>query len=447
MGARNNDISLILAKAVKEGFFPDVKDSEVAILEKESQALFRADRTASLKGANSCLFQPSPTSLIRWRSLRQEVLAGKKQGHIAIMGDSIPFGAASTGASNPKWLNSYPGQLRTILNQKYGDAGSGLVLANPTVRTNPAWDTRFTFGGASFLDHAFGLFSSSAYRLNAASDATLDFTATADEFWVHTYGSGSGTFTIQVDAGTTHTCTTNTAGTGGTLAPEANYYRTANGGHNVFKVTTGSTASHVLKIRPGATGNVFVGMVEARINGNGKFRISNTSQSSKSMPNIVQTAGVINTGDDNGLTGLSPMDSIKADLLVMALGINDWQGQHTLANMKLRLETIIQRQRATANPLAGVVPAGGEIVLLWNPKPNTATLGGGLNNNPDWDAVRNLYYEVAEEQDVALIDLGGRWKDYDTANSFGMYADTIHPGDKGAGDIAGSVYRALFVEA
>jgi lysophospholipase L1-like esterase len=334
-----------------------------------------------------------------------------------------------------------------MLNTHYGDAGSGIVTANPTVRANPAWDPRFTFGGASFLDHAFGIYSSSAYRLNAASDATLDFTAVADEFWIYTLSSGTGTFTYQVDSGTVVSASTAGSGAGGTAVRESGFYNTASNSHNVYKVTTGSTASHVLKLRPSATGNLFVMYVEARINGNGRFRISNAAQSSKSLPNIVPTAGIHDFGDSTGLTGLAPVDSLKADLLILALGINDWQGQHALNNIRLRLETMIARQRASTNPTAGVVPANGDIVLLWNPQPDTATLGGGAYINPQWNDVRNLFYEVAEDNDVALIDLGERWKNYSTANGLGLYADTIHPSDKGAGDIAGSVYRALFVEA
>jgi len=50
VGTRNDDISLILAKAKKQGFLPDVKDSEVDILSKEAANIFGTDLTIS-KGA------------------------------------------------------------------------------------------------------------------------------------------------------------------------------------------------------------------------------------------------------------------------------------------------------------------------------------------------------------------------------------------------------------
>ena len=409
------------------------------------------DKSRTKAAAGVTLYQPSSTSTIRWRHLRGETLANKRQGSITFLGDSIPFGAATTGASNPKWLNSYPGQLRTRLTTKFGTAGSGIVLANPNVRSTPAWDPRFTFGGTSFLDHAFGLHGSTAYRLNGGSDATLDFTDVADEFWVYTFSGSGGVFSMQVDSQTAVTGSLVSAGSGGTLARESGYFAVSGNAINVFKVPTGSTASHVLKIRPSGTAgqNLFVWGVEARVNGNGRFRINNASISGKSLQSFFGGNATPETyNDQTGLFGLPLIDSMKSDLLVIALGINDWQGQRPLSSVKTWLNVLIDRQRASSAS-AGTVPAKGDVMLLWNPKPDLATLAGGpaSNSNPSWDQYRDLYYEVADEKDVALVDLGGAWKDYATANAHGLFADTIHPGDKGAADIAGLVERALFTEA
>lgn len=43
MGARNNNISLILANAKRQGFFPDVADTELGVLEAEASLLFGDD--------------------------------------------------------------------------------------------------------------------------------------------------------------------------------------------------------------------------------------------------------------------------------------------------------------------------------------------------------------------------------------------------------------------
>lgn len=413
-----------------------------------------AKRKETMEASDKVLYQPSATSLLKWRRERQQVLAGKKQGRIAIMGDSIAYGAAGTGATVPKPVNCYPGQLKTMLDTHYGSAGSGIVFANHDTRTNPTWDPRFTFGGTSMVNQSFGLHSYTCWRLNGASDATLDFTDIADEFYIYALASNGATFSIQVDAGTIHTAGLQATGSGGTLTKEPGHYATAGNAINVWKVTTGSTASHTVKIRPAVTAaqDLFFLGVEARVTGNGRFSVSNASVSGKSLQTFYggstnPGAWASTWGDTTALQGMPIVDSFKSDLLVASLGVNDWQGQYPLARTKAWLEALITRQRGQASVQAGVVQANGEIVLLWNPKPDVATLGGGAYLNPNWDEYRNLFYEVATEQDVALIDLGGLWRDYSTANGYGMYADIIHPGDKGAGDIAGMVYKALFNEA
>lgn len=95
MGARNDDLSLILTKAKKEGFLPDVKDSEVAILEAEAAALFGDD------GPLGNLFAP------------KGVAAGLV-GKILCIGTSITFGV---GASSDalKYANRVAAHLPAMM--------------------------------------------------------------------------------------------------------------------------------------------------------------------------------------------------------------------------------------------------------------------------------------------------------------------------------------------
>lgn len=67
MGLRNDDISLKLAKANRAGFFPDVSDTEVDILEKEAQTLFGSDITIPHKSV-------SPRTTGRIRDERKPIL-------------------------------------------------------------------------------------------------------------------------------------------------------------------------------------------------------------------------------------------------------------------------------------------------------------------------------------------------------------------------------------
>jgi lysophospholipase L1-like esterase len=64
VGTRNDDISLILAKAKKQGFLPDVSDSEVDMLEIEARKMF---------GSDSAQFKP--TELRKLQNLNSTVSA------------------------------------------------------------------------------------------------------------------------------------------------------------------------------------------------------------------------------------------------------------------------------------------------------------------------------------------------------------------------------------
>lgn len=388
------------------------------------------------------VYVPSPLAALRWRQTRTRVLAGDKQGHIAFLGDSIAFGAAAAGASNPKPDKCYPGRVRSILNTLYGDAGGGLTLANDSVLTNQAWDPRWTFSG-DVVNHAFGPFASSAYRVNGdtTTPAYVEFTDVCREFWVYTLSS-SGTFTYTLDGGAPVTVTNWADGSGAPASPtprQAGYIAGPSSAHNVFRIDCGTTGSHTIRLQPtNVEWDVFLVMIEGRIPTPGTFRVGNMSISGESLVTF------LNLNDEvNGLYGLPWLDTMRADLLVLALGINDWQGQRTIEETKTRLRQIIDRQRSNGTT-GGGAHANGDVVLVWNPQPDIATLGGGTYTNPSWEQYRTAFYEIADEKDVCLIDMGERWRDYPTANSLGLFADAIHPGDAGADDMAAGVVHALF---
>ena len=58
-----------------------------------------------------------------------------------------------------------------------------------------------------------------------------------------------------------------------------------------------------------------------------------------------------------------------------------------------------------------------------------------------------MFYEVADEENVPLLDLGTRWNTYAAGNAAGFFGDGIHPNDAGSLDIAPAVRRAMFAEA
>lgn len=387
------------------------------------------------------VYQPSETAALRWRQRRTRVLAGDRQGHIMVLGDSIPFGAAATGASNPKHVKAYPGRIRSILSRRLGPTGGGLTLANHALLSNPAWDPRWAFGG-TVTPFAFGPFKQSTFRLAAGGASYVEFTETCSKFVVYLLPSGGGPVTLGVDGVTVGTVGNNAPGTGGSLNRRPGYFANPTiQAHIVVDVPAGTYGQHALRITSGSGGNggdTYVAMVEAVHETPGTFRVSNMGISGQSLSSFFSGSGM----DDatNGLFGLPWIDTARADLLLIALGINDWQGARSVASVKADLATLIARQRATAGG-GGAAGAAGDAVLLWNPKPDIAALG---KDAALWDAYRAAFYEAADANDACLIDLGGRWKDYATAQAAGLFADTIHPSDGGADDLASATMHALF---
>jgi lysophospholipase L1-like esterase len=405
------------------------------------------ERSAAARRAG--VFIPSPTAATRWHELRTATLAGQRQAHIALLADSIGYGAAATGATQPKPGKTTAGLMRASLARKYGAAGGGFTLAdNVRLFGNLADDPRWA-KTSGVVTHNFGFHASStAWRIQTVGGAEyIEFTDTCSEFWIYTLSGGSQ-MQVKIDGGAAITLL-NAASVGGAssdIAPEPGYYRNpALNAHNVFKIPAGAVGSHTLRIYPITSGSVFLVAVEGRIPTLGTFRVSSPSINGKALSTFFAFTGEGADGNGGLFSGDLWLDTLRADLLLAGLGVNDWQQQVSLATTRTRLERLIDRQRATGTNAYGSTKPGGDVVLIWNPKPDIASLGGGTYTNPSWDQYRDLWYEVAAQRDVCLIDLGDQWGgSFAAANARGQYADAIHPSDKGYLDYAARVEHALF---
>lgn len=422
----------------------DANDATIAAAVTGGAATSAALNSTFQPKAVDGVYLPSSLAALKWRQARTQILAGDRQGHIAWLGDSIPFGAAGTGASNPKPEKCYPGRLRSILAGRHGDTGGGFTLANNSVLTNGAWDPRWAFSG-TVTNQAFGPFKKSCYRI-AAGGSYVEFTDVCDKFVVYIVPAGGASpslISVSVDGVVAGTISNQSNYSGSPSLPRrSGYFSNTTQSHTVVDVPAGALGSHTLRISSGTTGDVFLVAVEAIVSTAGTFRVGNMSISGESLSSF--GAGTANNDETNGLFGRPWIDTLRADLLVIALGINDWQAQRSLATVKTELGNLIARQRASGTS-GGGANADGDAVLVWNPKPDTATLGGGAYTNPSWDAYRAAWYEAADQFDVPLLDFGDRWGgSYATANGLGLYADAIHPNDSGADDLAAGVAHALF---
>lgn len=411
-------------------------DARLAAADTALQAS-TAQRSYSTNGG---LYFPTPHAWLKWRARRAATLAATTQGHVAVVGDSIAFGAAGSGTTAPKYTTSWPGRLRALLAAQHGPAGTGIVLADPIIRANPTYDNRWTYAG-TVTDLGFGFHAGANFRIDAVPGSYVELTATADEFTVYNAASAGGVINATVDGGVVKKLrNVFTGGAAVDIDKLAGYKQI------VTKVPAGAAGTHTLRLSPdtsNATFDLFIHAVEARINTLGTFRVSNASINGKSLSTLF--GGVGKNDETNALYGLPMVDMLRADLLIIDLGSNDWLSSTPAAAAKAWLKTLLQRQRATGDNGNGSTYANGDALLLWNPQPDLTALGLGTPST--WDAYREMFYEVADEENVPLLDLGQRWSNYDTANAAGLFGDGIHPNDAGSLDIASAVHRALFAEA
>jgi len=388
---------------------------------------------------NDFLYLPTSTALLKWRTRANEAARGGAQAHLALLGDSITYGGAATGASNPKWRNSWPGRVRRHLDSLLGPGGTGMVPPVTAITDVPAYDPRWAFTG-TVNRHAFGFHASACLRVTPG--ATVSFTAdNCNEFVVYGFSGGANNNflnTAQIDGGTSRTFKNN-ANSATVDAPAATgkWFM-----HLETHFAAGAVGTHTITLtRPaGADSDLFIWGIEARNTTLGRIRVSNLGYSSKSLASFVAS------DDTNGLWGLPLLDTVRADLLVVGLGINDWQGQtgsSVLTATRDRLKSIVQRQRSTGSTPGGIAHPGGDAMLAWFPQPDTTALAVPPNQNPSWDAMREVFYTVADEENVALLDLGMAWGGFTTGNSLGLFADLIHPNDKGGADIAEMFTKGL----
>jgi hypothetical protein len=328
---------------------------------------------------------------------------------LCAIGGSSYFGAGVTGNTPPKHKTSVIGQLRTALAGTYGDAGSGLVLANPVFRTSPTWEDRLAFAG-TIKDVKAGWFGAACYELASGRGNYVQFRADASSFVLHRIGTGSGVCKVSID-----------------LAEPVILTNTPNPGKGAAKlltdtVPTGSRGAHTLRVWADG-GTVRLWGIEART-GSGRIIVDCGAISGETLGDFV------NSDEETGTYGLPMIDDRRAWIALIGLGANDWQLDTPMAVTAERMETLCARVKAQ----------GGKPVIHIQPIPSPALQSGPTT----WDQHRANLVATGSKISAQVIDHSYLWgATYEAGKALGMYADTIHPSDAGALSIANALRPAL----
>jgi hypothetical protein len=232
----------------------------------------------------------------------------------------------------------------------------------------------------------------------------------------------AGTIDITVDgvaAGTINAVTGAVTGAGVTLR--------SGSPANVLIVDVDVTdgATHNMRLTA-AAGAVFYLVAMEGKNTTG-VKMSNLARSSTNLQNWL-------LDDPDKRYGLPwETDIPKADLQILMPIMNN---RSTAAStLKDYVRSAIQRQRAS----------GGDSMLIAPAQPNYADgVIGGTSAN--FLALVAVLYELADEEDVPLVDLAWAWKDYTTAQSLGYFTDALHPNQLGAENIADRLSKILSIK-
>lgn len=267
----------------------------------------------------------------------------------------------------------------------------------------------------------------------------VDFAATdVDEFWLYMlYGNGSR-FQVSIDGTAPQLLANGSAVDLGLSAyqPEAGYGTRASTGQLVYRIPV-TRGAHTIRVSPPSVAGYYTMItgIEARISGKG-VRVSNFGNNGRSTGDLVLDTPTLG----NRSRGLY-FDQARADLAVLMVSGNDFNGQAPVSWFKDNMRTAIERQRMKGTTAYGGTYAGKDVLLVVKPQPDYPNTPAGANATYPLPDYYRAMYELADEMDVALLDLGVRFTDYATSQD--MFADPVHVNNLGAEDIAQAVYNAL----
>lgn len=352
-------------------------------------------------------YNVTPSSFRRWNRAIADQAVGIAPARCNQYGDSLTYGSDDLPA-NP--YRDTPAQLRKLLAARYGNAGTGVVyLIDHDSGSKP--DPRITQTGTWVRAVTMGPYTYGTMRNATANSGTLVFApeVPVDSFDIHLIalpGPAGGDFTVQVDGGAA------------TTLSSAN----ATPINRILTVSAGALGMHTLTINVPVGIDFYIYGFEGKAGTNTGVRLTRNAKGGAEASTLAGTSTAYNS------TRVVSFEMAVPHLSIFEFGMNEYIQQRNPETVyKPNMQLLIDKARAV----------GSDILLV-----ATVPRGGAALTIPQSEYTRVLY-DLADENNLPLLDFQHRWDSYAVSNPLGYYNDITHPKAAGYYDRARALMEVI----
>lgn len=361
------------------------------------------------RGGLPNLFNFNRSQFDRFRAALTNTAGGASNTIIACVGDSKTRGSFSASGA-AEFLNGYPPQLAQILQSRLGLPSNGLgnLWGNGTTSTVlPDRDSRVTISSNWAASSVLLSFGGNIIRANAAG--TFTFTPpssptwdTCDFYYTRSAGAGTENFNITGQSATLINC---------------------NGTTGLLKATQTTTLGANAAVVDRVTGTTYIVGFDTYNSAIKQISVWNWGA-------IGSTAAFWSNTTD-GVRPINAVATAAPHLIIDATATNDWNAATDVATYKTRKQEWLTAALAATDVL----------LIAPGPTQNSTT---ALSTQAQYVAA---LYELAAENNIALLDIFGRFQSWERMNAMGKEGDPNHENQLGYADIAAAVGDVLALAA
>lgn len=365
----------------------------------------------ALRAGQIGAFNFTPTNLSRWRAALGRVRAGTGTGKLLCIGDSTTRGAWSNGSwSGNAFAKAYPYQLASML-QGAGVSANGegfMGGGNWNAGTGGAigYDPRISLNGSWALNNAVKSLGCETFAITSGG-GTFSFAPstpvdTFEIFYASNAGLGSVNVAFNGGATTTTFATSGSAGVGKAVVQTA-------------------LGMNTLQMTPAGNGAVYIIGINAYASTKHQVSVINAGWVGGLASNIADMSSPWASGQ--------AIPIVAPDLSIIDCSINDWNAPTTAAAYRYYMQQAITQARVS-----------GDVILMSGAPSNTAAASNGKMAE-----IVGVLYDLAQTNDIPLIDIVSRWVSWGVSNPLGFYGagEIVHPSGSGYADIAQSAVARL----